>query len=83
VLPVSTLFLSVSVERSGTLDVSVVTPNRANVDVYVETPDGRVYGPRPRAPLQLELPAAAGSTFQIRVLSSGVTAEFELRTQLR
>ena len=74
---------AVSVDRSGTLDVSVTTSNRGALDVYVETPDGRVYGPRSRAPLHVELPASAGSTFQIRVLSFTASAEFELRTQLR
>jgi hypothetical protein len=74
---------ALTVPQSGTLDISVSTRDRADTDLYVETPDGKVYGPGPSAPLQLSFPTAGGGTFQIRVLSFDQPREFELTTRIR
>jgi hypothetical protein len=69
--------------RSGTLEISVAVSARTGIDLYVETPDGNVYGPQLAAPLRLQFRAAAGDTFQIRVLSFNGPREFELTTRMR
>lgn len=74
---------AVTPDRAGTLEVSLAGANREGLDLYVETPDGRVYGPLMGAPLRLSFPVTAGSTLQIRVLDNKRAGEFELRTQLR
>jgi hypothetical protein len=75
---------ALTVPASGTLDVSVASANRADFDLYVETPAGEVFGPFMHAPLRVAIPARAASTFVIRVLRYGTgSAEFELATRLR
>lgn len=75
---------ALTVPASGTLDVSVASANRADFDLYVETPAGEVFGPFMHAPLRVAIPARAASTFVIRVLRYGTgSAEFELTTRLR
>jgi hypothetical protein len=75
---------ALTVPASGTLEVSVTSANRPDFDLHVETPTGEVFGALRQAPLHLALPAAAGSTFEIRVLRyGGGSAEFELTTRVR
>lgn len=75
---------AVSVPRSGTLEVSVATPVRAGIDVWVETPKGDVYVPRIEAPLRLSVPVFAGFVCQITVVNSDSSPrEFELTMRLR
>jgi len=75
---------ALTVSASGTLEVSVTAPIFEGMDLYVDTPAGEVFGPLPRAPLRLAIPAVAGSTYQIRVLNfTDRPREFELHTRLR
>jgi hypothetical protein len=72
------------VPADGTMDVSVDAPDRDRMDLYVEGSGGEVYGPLEGEPMRLVLPARAGSTLQIRVLSATPQPRpYELTTRLR
>lgn len=76
--------LALTVPANGTIEVSVEAPDREMMDLYVEAPGGEVYGPQDGEPMRLALPARAGSTFQIRVLSfSAEPRSYELTTRMR
>jgi hypothetical protein len=75
---------AVSVPRSGTLEVSVVTAVRADLDVWLETPTGDVYSPRLESPLRVAAPVFAGSVCQITILTNAIEPrQFELTMRLR
>jgi len=75
---------AVSIPRSGTLEVSLVTAVRQGMDVWLETPNGDVYSPRIVSPLQLAAPVFAGSVCQISVVNyTSEPRQFELTMRLR
>jgi len=75
---------AVSVPRTGTLEVSLVTGVRTDIDLWVETPGGDVHAPRMRAPLRLTVPVLAGAVYQITVVNNGNgPRQFELTMRLR
>ena len=75
---------ALTVAAQGTLEVSVAAPVPERMDLYVESPSGEMFGPQFRAPMFLALPATAGSTFQIRVMSFiAEPRSYELTTRLR
>ena len=73
---------AVVVQQNGTLEVSVTASPRKGMDVWIEAPDGVIYGPWVTAPLRLAVPVAAGLTYQLRVLSMNEPREFALTTRL-
>jgi hypothetical protein len=76
--------LAVSVPRSGTLEVSVVTAVRADLDVWLETPTGDVYSPLIESPLRVSAAVSAGAVCQITVVNAtSEPRQFELTMRLR
>jgi hypothetical protein len=75
---------AVSLPRSGTLDVSVVAPVGAALDLWVETPNGDVYSPWQGAPRRLSVAVFAGFVCQITVINyDSSPRDFELTMRLR
>ena len=75
---------ALALTATGTLEVSVTTQDRTDMDIHIETPDGRVYGLRPADPLRIAVPVFAGSTVQILVMSFRTeTRPYKLTTRLR
>jgi hypothetical protein len=77
---------AVSLPRSGTLEVSLVTPVREALDLWVETPSGDIHAPQIGAPLRLAVPAVAGGVYQITVRTFRIRTEprpFELTMQVK
>jgi hypothetical protein len=75
---------AVSVPRSGTLEVSLVTPAQSRMDVWLETPTGVVYSPMPNSPLRVSAAVFAGAVCQITVVNNGdEPRQFELTMRLR
>jgi len=78
---------AVSMPRSGTLEVSVVTAVRDRMDVWIETPTGVVYSPLPESPLRVAANVFAGAVCQITVVNAAneprEPRQFELTMRLR
>jgi hypothetical protein len=73
-----------SIPANETLDVSLNTPVRASMDLWIETPTGELYSPRDEAPLRVRIPARMPGVYQITVIS--FTAEkrpFQLTIEVR
>jgi hypothetical protein len=74
---------AISLPVGSTLDVSVNTPVRAALDLWVEAPSGDVYYPPETAPLRVVVPAPPG-IYQITVIGSpGAPHPFQLTMRVR
>ena len=73
---------ALTLTASGTLEASVSTTDPRRMDLWIEAPNGDIYSPRVGV-LQVAMPAVAGFTYQIRVLSLDKPRDFELTTRLR
>ena len=75
---------AVVVPASGAFEVSLKTPVREGMDLWLETPNGDVHSPRLTGPLHLSVPVAGGATCQITIVNNGKSVRpFELRMRIR
>jgi hypothetical protein len=75
---------ALTVPRDGTLEVTVETTRREEIDLHLETPNGDVFGPHMRDPLRLAIPASGEATYQIRIVRYAAGPhDFALTTRLR